>query len=132
MSDIIRLPYSQSAGFTHHYGFAAKYSTNMIGAYFLLCNKTNENSSSQSPVRIDITDVEYAPDDLYDSTDGVAGRCWIVTGQDIENQKTVKYYIRNWIDIVRHFEPNGYGKKSVARNESRTSMILWRNDEGVS
>ena len=107
MSDIIRLPYKQSAGFTNHYGFAAHYER-MIGAYFLLCNKTNENSSSPSPVRINISDVEYAPDDLYDSTDGVAGRCWIVTGQDSENQKTVKYYIRNWIDIVHHFEPNGY------------------------
>ena len=96
MSDIIRLPYKQSTG------FAAKYSTNMIGTYFLLCNKTNENSSSPSPLRINISDVEYATDDLYDSTDGVAGRCWIVTGQDSENQKTVKYYIRNWIDIVHH------------------------------
>ena len=95
MSDIIRLPYKQSAGFTNHYGFAAKYSTNMIGAYFL-------SNSSLSPVRINITNVEYAPDDLYDSTDGVAGRCWIVIGQDSENQKTVKYYIRNWIDIVHH------------------------------
>ena len=95
MSDIIRLPYKQSAGFTNHYGFAAKYSTNMIGAYFL-------SNSSPSPVRIDIANVEYAPDDLYDSTDGVVGRCWIVTGQDSENQKTVKYYIRNWIDIVHH------------------------------
>ena len=95
MSDIIRLPYKQSAGFTNHHGFAAKYSTNMIGTYFL-------SNSSPSPLRIDIANVEYAPDDLYDSTDGVAGRCWIVTGQDDENQKTVKYYIRNWIDIVHH------------------------------
>ena len=110
MSDIIQLPYKQSAGFTNHHGFAAKYSTNMIGAYFLLCNKTNECSSSPSPLRINIANVEYAPDDLYDSTDGVAGRCWIVTAtaQEGENQKTVKYYIRNWIDIVHHFETNGY------------------------
>jgi hypothetical protein len=37
----------------------------------------------------------------------MAGKCWIVTINDNENEKFVKYYIRNWIDIVEFYKEKG-------------------------
>jgi hypothetical protein len=37
----------------------------------------------------------------------MAGKCWIVIINDVENDKIEKYYIRNWIDIVEYYKEKG-------------------------
>lgn len=52
--------------------------------------------------------VEYQPDKIYNLTDGMAGRCWIVEVRKLEYVTASKYYIRNWVDIVNLFDQLGY------------------------
>jgi len=54
-----------------------------------------------------ITAVEYLPDEIYRRDDGYAGRCWIVSVNNNENEIFEKYYIRNWIDIVEFYKEKG-------------------------
>ncbi len=50
-----------------------------------------------------ITSVQYIPDELYNSVDGMAGKCWLVSV--VDNLKVPKtYYIRNWHDIVEYYK----------------------------
>jgi hypothetical protein len=61
-----------------------------------------------------IHSVKYEPDKLYSTMDGMAGKCWIVEVLDVENEKSNKYYIRNWTDIVEYY--NEKGLKFVMEN----------------
>jgi len=50
-----------------------------------------------------ITYVQYSPDELYNTVDGMAGKCWLV--YVVDNLKVPKtYYIRNWHDIVEYYK----------------------------
>jgi len=54
-----------------------------------------------------IISVKYQPDTLYSTVDGMFGKCWLVELHDIENEKFIKYYIRNWTDIVEYYKDKG-------------------------
>jgi hypothetical protein len=56
-----------------------------------------------------ITKVEYLPDEIYRRDDGYAGRCWIISVNNNENENFEKYYIRNWIDIIEFYKEKGFG-----------------------
>ena len=81
-----------------HWGSYERFSGN---SYFITCSDECETNLIYKYI---VMNVEYKPDELYSHVDGNAGRCWIVTINDNENGKIIKYYIRNWIDIVEYFK----------------------------
>jgi hypothetical protein len=86
----------------YHYGSESNYQRFRY-SYFI-----NENVKSETILyKYIIMSVQYVPDELYSSVDGMAGKCWIVSINDNENDKLVTYYIRNWIDIVEFYKEKG-------------------------
>jgi hypothetical protein len=85
----------------YHYGSQSKYE-NLKFSYFI-----KEDTQETLLYKYIIMSVQYEPDELYSSVDGLAGKCWIVTINDNENDKLVKYYIRNWIDIEEFYKEKG-------------------------
>ena len=88
---------------TYHYGSESNYQRFRF-SYFI---KINPSPYKNIIYKYIISDVTYTPDKLYNSVDGMAGKCWIVTINDAENDKIEKYYIRNWIDIVEYYKEKG-------------------------
>ncbi len=88
MSEIIVLPYHVT-NYTCHFGSTSKYER-FVGASF---GKTHI-----------IQQVQYDSDELYRTVDGNSGRCWKVVVSNTEDATSKKYYIRNWCDIVHHYE----------------------------
>ena len=87
----------------YHYGSESNYQR-FCHSYFI----TNIYDPNEDIIyKHIITDVKYQPDKLYNSVDGMAGKCWIVIINDAENDKIEKYYIRNWIDIVEYYKEKG-------------------------
>ena len=84
-----------------HFGSESKYDRFSGSTYFI------KNNNDQFRYKHIVMKVHYSPDELYKRVDGNAGRCWIVTINDNENNKIIKYYIRNWIDIVEHYRDKG-------------------------
>ena len=87
-----------------HYGSESCYERFSGNSYFITCSDECEINLIYKYI---VMKVEYKPDEIYSQVDGNAGRCWIVTINDNENGKIIKYYIRNWIDIVEHFKEKG-------------------------
>lgn len=87
-----------------HWGSESGYERFSGNSYFIGCCDESEKNLLYKYI---VMKVEYKPDELYRCVDGNAGRCWIVTINDNENGKIIKYYIRNWIDIVEHFKEKG-------------------------
>jgi hypothetical protein len=87
----------------YHYGSESNYQR-FRHSYFI---KTNPLPDETIIYKYIIIDVTYTPDKLYNSVDGMAGKCWIVTINNTENDKIEKYYIRNWIDIVEYYKEKG-------------------------
>ena len=87
-----------------HCGSEAGYERFSGNSYFIACSDDCEKNLLYKYI---VMKVVYTPDELYRYVDGNAGRCWIVTINDNENGKIIKYYIRNWIDIVEHFKEKG-------------------------
>ena len=82
----------------YHYGSESNYQR-FRDSYFIRNNcEPNENIKKHI-----ITDVKYNPDDTYYKVDGMAGKCWVVTIND-DNDNVNKYYIRNWSDIVEYYK----------------------------
>jgi len=88
---------------TYHYGSEASYQRFRY-SYFI---KNNSESDDKFIYKHIITSVEYAPDKIYCENDGYYGKCWIVSIDDNQDEKLVKYYIRNWIDIVEFYKEKG-------------------------
>jgi hypothetical protein len=99
---IIELPCS-SKHIAYHYGSESNYQR-FRHSYFIKINPPTDETIIYKYIIIDIT---YTPDKLYNSVDGMAGKCWIVIINDVENDKIEKYYIRNWIDIVEYYKEKG-------------------------
>ena len=97
---IIPLPYIHISS-PWHFGSESKYDRFSGSTYFI------RNDNEQIIYKYIVMKVVYKPDELYNRVDGNAGRCWIVTINDNENGKIIKYYIRNWIDIVEHYREKG-------------------------
>lgn len=56
-----------------------------------------------------IMGIKFDPEEIYCSTDGIAGVCWladILDSGDDENIK--KYHFRNFIDLIEFFKKKGY------------------------
>jgi len=88
----------------YHYGSKSNYQRFRY-SYFI---KNDTESASETIIyKYIICSVKYAPDELYSSVNGMAGKCWIVSINDNENGKLIKYYIRNWIDIVEFYKEKG-------------------------
>jgi len=100
---IIPLPYIHISS-AWHFGVESKYDRFSGNSYFITCSDDSEKNLLYKYI---VMKVEYKPDELYRHVDGNAGRCWIVTINDNENGKIIKYYIRNWIDIVEHYRDKG-------------------------
>jgi hypothetical protein len=86
----------------YHYGSESNYQRFRY-SYFI---KKEPNSDQNDTYKCIISDVKYQPDNIYAAVDGFAGKCWIVTIDD-GNHTFIKYYIRNWIDIVEYYKGKG-------------------------
>jgi hypothetical protein len=87
----------------YHYGSESNYQR-FCHSYFI----TNIYDPNEDIIyKHIITDVKYKPDSVYSTCDGYFGKCWVVTINDVENDKIEKYYIRNWIDIVEYYKEKG-------------------------
>jgi hypothetical protein len=89
---------------TYHYGSQSNYQR-FCYSYFI--KNDTETERETLLYKYIIMSVQYVPDELYSSVDGMAGKCWIVTINDNDKEKFVKYYIRNWIDIVEFYKEKG-------------------------
>ena len=96
---IIPLP-CVSRPMIYHYGSEAGYQRFRY-SYFMKNDTEYDDNFIYKHI---ICDIKYQPDELYSYHDGMTGKCWIVTIDDNENCKRIKYYIRNWIDIVEYFK----------------------------
>ena len=99
---IIPLP-CVSTQLLYHYGSGSGYQ-HFRYSYFI---NNNPDLDVHFLYKYIITSVEYVPDKLYSYHDGIYGKCWIVSIDDNENNKPIKYYIRNWIDIVEFYKQKG-------------------------
>jgi hypothetical protein len=88
----------------YHYGSQSNYQRFRY-SYFI--KKDTDSERETLLYKYIIMSVQYVPDELYSSVDGMAGKCWIVSINDNENGKVIKYYIRNWIDIVEFYKEKG-------------------------
>jgi hypothetical protein len=86
---------------TIHWGNHSNFER-FVGAYFI---EVSLNTAIKKHV---ITKVKYEPDEIYNRVDGMAGCCWAVGVLDTNTNTTTNYHIRNWIDIVHHYEEQGY------------------------
>jgi hypothetical protein len=98
MSEIINLPCSPIRN-AIHWGHGSNFERFANKGYFLEPAKNNKHI---------ITNVKYEPDSVYQRVDGMAGCCWLVDVQEYGENTQKKYYIRNWIDIVHHYEQKGF------------------------
>ena len=89
----------------YHYGSQSNYQR-FHYSYFI--KEDTETERETLLYKCIIMSVQYVPDELYSSVDGMAGKCWIVSINDNDNQKFVKYYLRNWIDIVEFYKEKGF------------------------
>lgn len=87
-----------------HYGSESCYERFSGNSYFIASSDECEINLIYKYI---VMKVEYTPDELYRHVDGNVGRCWIVTINDNENEEIIKYYIRNWVDIVEYFKEKG-------------------------
>jgi hypothetical protein len=87
----------------YHYGSESNYQRFRF-SYFIKINPPTDETIIYKYI---ISDVKYQPDKLYNSVDGMAGKCWVVTINNNEDDKIEKYYIRNWIDIVEYYKEKG-------------------------
>jgi hypothetical protein len=87
-----------------HWGSESGYERFSGNSYFIGCCDVYENNLIYKYI---VMKVEYISDELYRQVDGNAGRCWIVTINDNKHEVIIKYYIRNWIDIVEYFKEKG-------------------------
>ena len=77
-----------------------------VGSYF-------ESISVEEPNIINkaiIHSIKYNTDEIYNRTDGYAGRCWTVTMYDsrlINGEYTYHLNFRNFVDLVTHYESEG-------------------------
>jgi hypothetical protein len=88
----------------YHYGSQANYQRFRYSYFTKEVTKSKNETILHKYI---INSVQYVPDEVYSSLLGIAGKCWIVTINDIENDKLVTYYIRNWIDIVEFYKEKG-------------------------
>jgi hypothetical protein len=102
-SSIINLPII-SRPLIFHYGSEAKYER-FSNSYFA---KITDDGSI---IKHKIISVKYRSDDLYRTTDGMSGKCWLVLVIDEFNCRNT-YYIRNWHDIADHYTTT-YGMEFV-------------------
>ena len=100
---IIPLPSISKPGL-NHFGSQSNYQRFRY-SYFI--KQDTESDRETLLYKYMIMSVQYVPDELYSSNDGTAGKCWIVTINDNENEKIIKYYIRDWIDIVEFYKEKG-------------------------
>jgi len=101
---IIELPCASGKyPYIYHYGSESNYQ-NLCHSYFIKNNRDNNETIIYKHI---IIDVKYIPDKLYSSVDGMAGKCWVITINNNENETVEKYYIRNWIDIVEFYKEKG-------------------------
>ena len=100
-NSIIELPCVNRPG-VYHYGSETNFQRFRY-SYFIknICHENEKIMNTKI-----ISNVEYQPDSYYNKLDGYFGKCWVVS--IIENEKEVKYYIRNWIDIVEYFNEKGF------------------------
>ena len=90
--------------YLYHYGSESNYQRFRF-SYFI---KFNPSTDENIIYKYIIYNVTYAPDELYNSVDGMAGKCWIVTINNTEDDQIEKYYIRNWVDIVEYYKEKGF------------------------
>jgi hypothetical protein len=97
MDEIVKLPISIKP-IILHYGSTAGFERFVNTSYFI----QKEHSDKHI-----ILDVKYSPDNVYNFTDGNAGRCWVVKIKDNQTNNICIYSIRNWNDLVDYYEVNG-------------------------
>lgn len=102
MTDIIKIP-CYSTPLTMHFGSESNYQR-FVGTAYFICEKDKDLGAKKHR----ITGVTYDPDSVYGMTDGHAGNCWKVTVANDEDGSSATYSIRNWIDIVRHYQDKGF------------------------
>lgn len=95
-----------------HFGNQSDYGR-FLYSYFI---KTDPEPDEIFIYKHIINSVRYVPDDTYSLVDGMVGRCWIVTINNVENDTFDNFYIRNWIDIVEYFKEKGL--KFVVENNN--------------
>lgn len=101
-NEIISLPYLNNQN-ALHFGSSSNYER-LVTTYFIQ-KKTDSNE-----IRINkhiVMSVEYSPDNIYAQVDGMWGKCWLVTVADNENNKLLKYHIRNWGELVNYYQEQG-------------------------
>jgi len=86
-----------------HFGSESGYER-FLYSYFI---KTISDPEENFIYKHIITSIKYQPDKLYSTIDGMIGKCWIVELHDVENEKFINYYIRNWNDIVEYYKDKG-------------------------
>jgi hypothetical protein len=100
--DIIQLP---SCG-GYHYG--SMYDLSM----FKDCYFEEKKSESNIINKIIILSIKYDPDEIYISSDGYKGTCWLAVVVDSRNDYTTnpvkKYYFRNFGDLAMYYENQGF------------------------
>lgn len=84
-----------------HWGSRSNFER-FVGSYFI------DVSPGAKIKKHVITRVKYEPDEVYNRVDGMAGCCWTIGVFDSNTNTPVSYHVRNWIDIVHHYETQGY------------------------
>ena len=73
------------------------------GSYF----ENNNADESNIIYKAIIISISYKPDEIYNTTDGYAGKCWSAIIHDsrmIDDIYEYKLNFRNFSDLVTHFE----------------------------
>ncbi len=102
MAEIISLP-TIYRPMLLHFGSGSRYER-FLYSYFIKSISAPEENFIYKHI---ITSIKYQPDTLYSNVDGMSGKCWLVEVHDVENEKFIKYYIRNWTDIVEYYKEKG-------------------------
>lgn len=101
MSNIINLP---SVGGFH---FGSMFQLNgFINKHFEEINSTTNTINKAI-----IIDIDYNPDEIYNKTDGYAGKCWTANISDsrlINGFPLITYNFRNFNDLLAHYEKEGF------------------------
>ena len=86
-----------------HFGKNSNYEK-LKGSYFEQENVLEDGFIYKSI----IYKIQYEPDDIYNETDGNAGRCWSAQIIDGEDNNLVLYYFRNFYELEIYFKKKGY------------------------
>ena len=91
---------------TLHLGYNTKYLEYEKSISYFIERAHADESDNPNEKKHVITNVKYKPDNVYNMTDGHAGKCWIVIIYDAEKKTFSNYYIRNWCDLTFHYATN--------------------------